>query len=508
MKRGALILLIITVACSGGHVHDELPVIVVTEWTDRLELFMEFETLVTNRETRFAVHLTDLRTFEPLAVTGAPVLELEKGNEPILHYEAPTPSHPGIFRVVASVPEAGSYQMRLRVGEPNDVFELGEVHVFEDEHEAAHAGGEEAESEPTIAYLKEQQWVTEFRTELVAKRSLHQSVRISAEVRPRTGGGARVISPVSGRLVIEGTLPPPGSRVRRGQILARIAPRASQVEDYASLEMAVAVSKADLDQAQRNRRRLENLIEAKAVPARRLEEAKRDEAVAIAQHEAAQKRLAQIEETLRSGGGGRDDTFVNLTAPLSGVLISSEATPGEAVEEGQELFQIVDPSVVYVVGAIPETVIPRFVETMGVELMIPGRDGSVSLTGDRGSQISMGASVDPTSRTVPVVYQVRNDDGLLLVGQAVSLRLITEEVTSTISVPASALVNEGGREVAYVHVGGESFARRPLVVGLRDRDYVQILAGLQEGERVVTRGAYEVRLASLSGQVPAEGHVH
>jgi len=83
-----------------------------------------------------------------------------------------------------------------------------------------------------------------------------------------------------------------------------------------------------------------------------------------------------------------------MQAPESGSsqkCVGTESTPGEAVERGEELFQIVDPSVVYVVGAIPETVIPRFVETMGVELMIPGRDGSVPLTGDRGSRISMGA---------------------------------------------------------------------------------------------------------------------
>jgi multidrug efflux pump subunit AcrA (membrane-fusion protein) len=136
------------------------------------------------------------------------------------------------------------------------------------------------------------------------------------------------------------------------------------------------------------------------------------------------------------------------------------------------------------------------------------RDEPLILNAKHGSRVSLGAAVDPASHTVPIVYQVENRDGLLLVGQAVSLVLVTHEALSALSIPVTALVDEGGQSIVYVQVGGEDFARRQLEFGIRDRNYVQVLSGLEESDRVVTRGAYEIRLASLSGQIPAEGHVH
>jgi hypothetical protein len=70
------------------------------------------------------------------------------------------------------------------------------------------------------------------------------------------------------------------------------------------------------------------------------------------------------------------------------------------------------------------------------------------------------------------------------------------------------VLDDGGRPVVFVHVEGEAFARRPLRLGVRDRTHVQVLDGLAAGERVVVQGAYDVKLASASGAVPAHGHAH
>ena len=76
------------------------------------------------------------------------------------------------------------------------------------------------------------------------------------------------------------------------------------------------------------------------------------------------------------------------------------------------------------------------------------------------------------------------------------------------AVPKDAVLTEAGRPYVFVQTGGESFARRFIEVGLRDGDLVGVRAGVQTGERVVTRGAYDVQLASAAGGLPAEGHLH
>jgi len=67
---------------------------------------------------------------------------------------------------------------------------------------------------------------------------------------------------------------------------------------------------------------------------------------------------------------------------------------------------------------------------------------------------------------------------------------------------------EAGRPYVFVQIGGERFARRFVEVASRDAGLVGMRAGVKPGDRVVTRGAYEVQLASAAKGLPAEGHVH
>ena len=77
----------------------------------------------------------------------------------------------------------------------------------------------------------------------------------------------------------------------------------------------------------------------------------------------------------------------------------------------------------------------------------------------------------------------------------------------TSPVPKEAVLTEGGRPYVFVQLGGESFARRFVDIATRDGDMVGVRSGLKPGERVVTKGAYDVQLASAAGGLPAEGHV-
>jgi cobalt-zinc-cadmium efflux system membrane fusion protein len=76
------------------------------------------------------------------------------------------------------------------------------------------------------------------------------------------------------------------------------------------------------------------------------------------------------------------------------------------------------------------------------------------------------------------------------------------------TVPKEAVLTEGGRPYVFVQTGGESFTRRFIDVVTRDGDLVGVRSGVKPGERVVTRGAYDVQLASAASGLPAEGHVH
>jgi multidrug efflux pump subunit AcrA (membrane-fusion protein) len=110
---------------------------------------------------------------------------------------------------------------------------------------------------------------------------------------------------------------------------------------------------------------------------------------------------------------------------------------------------------------------------------------------------------------VPITFELAKPPSAVAVGQAVTLRLVTEPRGAEVAVPADAVVDDGGQPIVFVQTGGESFERRPVRLGgPREGGFVHIVNGLEAGERIVTRGAHLVRLAALSPQTPGHGHVH
>ena len=243
---------------------------------------------------------------------------------------------------------------------------------------------------------------------------------------------------------------------------------------------------------------------AGALPERRRLETRVAEQTAEARVAAAEAHLAQLDLTRTGEGqGGRDTRFV-LRAPISGVVAASDATPGASVEEGTRLFRLIALDSVHVVGALPEAALARIDELTGAELDVPGFAAPIAL--DR--LVAVGRVLEPEARTVPIIYELRDPDRRLAVGQAVSLRVFASAAIEAVTVPESAVVDDAGQPVVFVQVGGESFERRPVRLGNREAGHVQITGDIAPGERVVVRGAPLIRLAALSPQVPAHGHTH
>ena len=112
------------------------------------------------------------------------------------------------------------------------------------------------------------------------------------------------------------------------------------------------------------------------------------------------------------------------------------------------------------------------------------------------------------SRTVGVTVAYPAGLGPRLIGQGMTAHVYTGEASERLAVPAGAVIDDGGRAVVYVQTGGETFARRPVRTGIRDGDRVEIRDGVSPGERVVSAGAYYVKLAAVGGEEVGHGHAH
>lgn len=469
---------------------------------------MEYPPLVTGQTVRFAVHLTKMGDFSALNA-GRPSIQMtpESGDAAVT-LPGSEPLRPGAFRVEGTLPAPGRYTWALLVDAPglSDRHELGEATVFADEKEAvADAEKRPPEDPAAIAYLKEQQWTNEFGTAPVAEAELRSSVRVPASVHPVTGGEAIVEAPAAGRFAAD-SLVSIGATVRAGEPLGRLEPRLSAGgDDRATLAAEMARAETGLEAARAEQARAERLLAEQAVPARRVEDARRAVIVAEAQLRAAQARLAQRDQTLGTGGGAAAGNAFVLRAPLTGRVTEVWATLGASYGEGDHLFRIVrtDEVELQALVAAADVELTRDVDTIALEL--PGRPEPLQL---KPHHMHDAGVIDPETRGLTVQFEVENRGNRLLIGQTGSALLYGRQRVRVPAVPKAAVLMEAGRPYVFVQTGGERFARRFVEIAAREGDLVGLKSGVMPGERVVTRGSYDVQLASAAKGLPAEGHVH
>ncbi|OFW22183.1 MAG: hypothetical protein A3H97_04805 [Acidobacteria bacterium RIFCSPLOWO2_02_FULL_65_29] len=479
----------------------------VTNWTDETELFMEHPPLVAGRSALFAVHLTKLDDFTALNA-GQPRIELTPaGGGPPVVFTGSAPSRPGAFRVEGSPPAPGSYRWTLVVDAPglSDRHDLGEVTVFGDEPAALAAAASRAPDDPAaIAYLKEQQWTNEFAAQPVRAVDLRTAIRVPAVIEALSGGEAIVAAPAAGRFTAE-SLVAIGATVRAGASLGLLEPRLSNGDDRATLAAAVAETRAVVDGARAEQSRAQRLLADRAAPARRVEDAQRAVAVAEARLRAAEARLAQRDETLGAGGGAAAGNAFVLRAPINGRVADVFATLGASYDEGAPLFKIVRTDRVELRAHVPAADAASARTASAVALEVAGRSDPIPL---RFEHVHDAGVIDAATHALPVQFEIVNPGGQLLIGQTGTAILYQRTIERVPAVPKAAVLMEAGRPYVFVQISGERFARRSVEIAVRDGDWIGVKTGLQPGDRVVTRGAYEIQLASAAKGLPAEGHVH
>jgi multidrug efflux pump subunit AcrA (membrane-fusion protein) len=108
-----------------------------------------------------------------------------------------------------------------------------------------------------------------------------------------------------------------------------------------------------------------------------------------------------------------------------------------------------------------------------------------------------------------VTFEVTNPNAVFKAGMLVSGRLLSAVADPALAVPARSIVDEDGLFVVYVMTGGETFARRVVTLGVTDGEWTTVRSGVLGGDRVVTRGQYQIKLASLNtSEISDVGHAH
>ncbi|MBA3443087.1 MAG: efflux RND transporter periplasmic adaptor subunit [Pyrinomonadaceae bacterium] len=375
-----------------------------------------------------------------------------------------------------------------------------------------------------ITIAKESQLLFGIRTAPIEERRIVSGLTTAGAVRARPDARAVITPPVSGRVSLNSGITL-GASVGRGQRIGSIeqvlgAPEQASLEAQriqlrtAVLEQQARASEQQanaqqartrLNQAQRELQRATNLLEVGAAPRRRVEEAQT--AVRIAEQEVRaaedQVRVATQQAQLARESVGRVDpvrTFP-LVSPITGIITELRVTTGQQVEAGAELLSVINLTTIFLEARVFERDLAAVRGSGRAAYTAPALNDEVYRIGEggEGRLVSTGQSVDPQTRTVPVIFEVRNPLGRLREGMFVEITLDTSGGARVLSVPKQSIITEQGRTFVYVFDGGERFERRLVVLGSEGQDFYEVRSGLQAGERVVVEGIYQLRSTQPGG---------
>jgi cobalt-zinc-cadmium efflux system membrane fusion protein len=229
----------------------------------------------------------------------------------------------------------------------------------------------------------------------------------------------------------------------------------------------------------------------------------REQEQSVSELEQARATVARLSQSLTALGAavsGQGGT-ISIASPISGTVIDRHISMGETVTEAKELMTVMNLANVIVEARIPESQAGKVRTQQRMIARIPGSPDRAF----EGYVQSVGDAVDPQSRTVQVRARVANLGTILKHEMAVEVRLVTGGKKGALMVPATALVDDEGVKVVYVKEGNR-YERRAVSVGSVTYQWAEILSGIEEGEQVVTAGAYQLRNMQKGGGEGGDDH--
>jgi cobalt-zinc-cadmium efflux system membrane fusion protein len=351
------------------------------------------------------------------------------------------------------------------------------------------------------------QWVA-MTVEAVGQREFRLSVATEGKIAIDEDRATPIFSPYAGRVMK--LLVKPGDVVTVGQPLFTVeaTDMVQAQNDFITAVTGLNKARSALELAQINDKRQRLLYDAKAVPLKEVQNARavldaaendvRSSDVAL---EAVRNRLRILgksdAEIAAFQDKGRIDPATPIHTPIAGTIVQRKVGPGQYIGNGASdpVFVIGDLSTVWLIAYVRESDAPRVTVGQSIQFSVlsdPDRIYPAKIT-------YAAAMLDPSTRRLLVRATIDNSAGKLKPEMFASVRITVGDVATTLAVPRYAVMYEGdGARVRVVH-DDRTIELRPIKTGLADGDMVQVLNGLDSGEKVITRGSLFIDRAAAGG---------
>ena len=283
-----------------------------------------------------------------------------------------------------------------------------------------------------------------------------------------------------------------GVRVNREQTLFSVSGE-SMTEN--NTEVNYAVIKSDYETALANYQRAQELINDRLITQKYFLETKN-------MFEKFEAEYLNISTTV-SGSSGK------VNSPNSGYINEIYVTEGQKVEPGDRLASlIIEHNLILKADVAPGSL--SALQNIDGANFSAGYSNKIYSTEDmNGKLISYGKSTGKTSYFIPLYFRV-NYTSDLIPGTFVDVWLTGRQIENALVVPNSAIMEEFGKFYVFVETSGGEFLKQYFTPGQTDGLETQVLAGLHEGDMIVSEGAYQVKLSQMGSSAPDshQGHTH
>lgn len=217
--------------------------------------------------------------------------------------------------------------------------------------------------------------------------------------------------------------------------------------------------------------------------------------------------LQRVEETRVAMGTVSGSGASAATAPVSGVITSIDVVDGQFVEAGQTIATISSNNALTLRADLPESRAGWLPGISGARFRPTYSDVVIDVTAAGGKMVSRPSASSASGGYIPVYFTLPKGSREIINGTYCEVYLLGSTRQEVITVAEKAVSEQQGKYFVYVEKSPGHYEKRPVTIGLTDGERREILAGLQPGEHVVSKGMTFVKLAETSGAVP-EGHSH
>ena len=319
----------------------------------------------------------------------------------------------------------------------------------------------------------------------VEPTTFQQVIKTSGQVLVAQGDESVAVANVAGVVSFNGLITQ-GKSVNKGATLVTIS--SSNLADGDPVQRA----RIAYDAAKKEYDRMKPLVENQIVSQKEF---------AAAQQNYENARITY--EAIANGSTGRG---VSVTAPIGGYVKNVLVNEGDYVTVGQPLVSITQNRKLFLRADVAEKYYPVLTTIQSANFQMPYDNKVYELKAMGGRLLSTGKAAETNSFYVPVTFEFDNQ-GDIVPGSFVEIFLLSTPMPNVIALPRTAITEEQGLNFVYIQLDKEGYKRQEVTLGADNGVDVQILSGVKAGDAVVTKGAYQVRLASVSSAIP-HGHAH